>query len=164
LVYISKYSINFKTRVVQYHIENVGGARKTAVHVGIDHATVRNWYKAYLLHRVLAFSKRSQTYTVQTWLKRYNEGGADALINRRRGPTMPKKPPRPRQSVPDPERSVAGMTHEEMRQELEYLRAENARDINGEFFDSYKSVERMAAAAYYYSRRRVSGSRSFRPS
>jgi transposase len=155
---MSKYSIDFKKKVVQYHIENAGGARKTAVHFGIDHATVRNWYKAYQLHGVLAFSKRSQIYTVkdklkvlqrmeaenwssrqtsaffniptpytvQTWLKRYNEGGADALINRRRGPTMPKKPSRPRQPVPDPEKSVAGMTPEEMRQELEYLRAENA--------------------------------------
>ena len=66
--------------------------------------------------------------TVQTWLKRYNEGGADALIDRRRGPTMlkSKKPSRPRQPVSDREKSVAGMTPEEMRQELEYLRAENA--------------------------------------
>jgi transposase len=155
---MSKYSIDFKKRVVQYHIANTGGSRKTADHFGIDHATVRNWYQTYQLHGMRAFSKRSQIYTVkdklkvlqrmeaenwssrqtsaffniptpytvQTWLKRYNEGGADALINRRRGRTMPKKPPRPRQPAPDPERSVAGMAPEEMRQELEYLRAENA--------------------------------------
>ena len=157
---MSKHSIDFKTRVIQYHIEKGGGARSTAVHFGIDHATVRKWYEAYQLHGVLAFSKRSQPYTVeeklkilqrmeeeswssrqasaffnipthstvQTWLKRYNEGGADALIDRRRGPTMlkSKKPSRPRQPVSDREKSVAGMTPEEMRQELEYLRAENA--------------------------------------
>jgi transposase len=157
---MSKYSIDFKTTVVQYHIEKGGGARSTAVHFGIDHATVRNWYKAYQLHGVHAFSKRSKPYTVkdklkilkrmdeenwssrqasaffniptrstiQTWLKRYNEGGADALINRRRGPTMPKpkKPSRPRQPASDPDKPVAGMTPEELRQELAYLRAENA--------------------------------------
>jgi transposase len=157
---VSKYSIDFKTRVVQYHIEKGGGARSTAVHFGIDHATVRNWYKAYQLHGALAFSKRSQTYTVkeklkilqrmdkenwssrqasaffniptrstiQTWRKRYNEGGADALINRRRGPTMPnlKKPSRLRQPAPDPEKPAVGMTPEKLRQELAYLRAENA--------------------------------------
>jgi transposase len=151
---MSKYSIDFKTRVVQYHIEKYGGACSTAVHFGIDHSTVRNWYKAYQLHGALAFSKRSQTYTaedklkilqrmdeenwssrqtsaffniptpytVQTWLKRYNEGGADALINRRRGRAMSK----PKKPTPPPKKSVAGMTPEKMSQELEYLRAENA--------------------------------------
>ena len=157
---MSKYSIDFKTRVVQYHIEKGGGARSTAVHFGIDHATVRKWYKAYQLHGALAFSKRSQAYsvedklkilqrmdeenwssrqasaffniptrsTVQTWLNRYNEGGADALLNRRRGPTMtkPKKPPRPKQRAPGPEKPLAEMPSEELRQELAYLRAENA--------------------------------------
>jgi transposase len=155
---MSKYSIDFKTKVVQHYITNGGGVRSTAVYFGIDPGTVRKWHKSYELHGALAFSKQSQTYTledklkilqrmdeenwssrqtsaffniptpytVQTWLKRYNEGGADALINRRRGPTMPKKPSRPSQPAPDPERSVAGMTPEEMRQELAYLRAENA--------------------------------------
>lgn len=155
---MSKYSVDFKTRVVQYYIENGGGARSTAVHFGIDQATVRKWYKGYQIHGVLAFSKHSQIYTleeklrvlqrmdkerwstretsaffniptpytVQTWLKRYNEGGADALINRRRGRTMPKRQPRPKKPAPDPEKSAAGMTPEELRQELEYFRAENA--------------------------------------
>ena len=157
---MSKYSIDFKTIVVNYHIEKGGGARSTAVHFGIDHSTVRKWYKAYQLHGLFAFSKRSMIYTVEeklkvlqrmeeedwstrqtcaffniptrstvkTWLKRYNEGGAEALINRRRGRPMtkPKKNPRPKKTAPTPEKSVAGMNPDELRQELEYLRAENA--------------------------------------
>ena len=157
---MSKHSIDFKTRVVQYHIEKGGGQRSTAVHFGIDHATVRKWYMAYQLHGVLAFSRRPRTYTVeeklkvlqrmdeegwsslhtsaffnipsprtvQAWLNRYNEGGADALIDRRGGRTMPKsnKPSRPRQPAPAPEVPLAGMTPKELREELAYLRAENA--------------------------------------
>ena len=157
---MSKYSIDFKTKVAQYYIKNGGGARSTAVYFGIDSATVRKWHKSYELHGALAFSKHSQTYTledklkvlqrmdeedwssrqtsayfnmptpytVQTWLRRYNEGGADALINRRRGPPMskPKSQSRPKNPALSPEKSVAGMTPEELRQELEYLRAENA--------------------------------------
>jgi transposase len=158
--FMSKYSIDFKTKVVHYHIEKGGGARSTAVHFGIDHSTVRKWYRAYQLHGALAFSKRSRNYTleekitilqrmddenwssrqasaffniptrstVQTWLKRYNEGGADALIHRRRGQPMHKhkRQSRPKKPMSAPEKPVAGMAPEELRQELAYLRAENA--------------------------------------
>jgi transposase len=151
---MSKYSVNFKTKVVHYHMSTPGGARKTAIHFGIDHATVRKWHSAYQLHGPLAFSNHSQTYTVddklnvirrtneehwssrqasaffniatpstvQTWLKRYNEGGADALIDRRRGNAMPK----PKKPTPPLDKPGAEMTPEEMQKELEYLRAENA--------------------------------------
>jgi transposase len=157
---MSKYSVDFKIGVVQYNIEKGGGARSTAVHFGIDHATVRDWYAAYQQHGAFAFSKRSKVYTateklkvlqrmdeedwsfrqtcaffnipgrstVRTWLRRYNEGGAEALINRRRGCTMikPKKDPRPKKPAPTTKKSVAGMNPDELRNELEYLRAENA--------------------------------------
>lgn len=151
---MAKYSTDFKVQVAQYHLENGGGWRKTAVHFGLDHGTVRNWCSIYKLHGPEGLSKHSQIYTVadklqvlqrmeqenwstrqtsayfniptpytvQSWLRRYNEGGADSLVNRCRGPRMtkPKKPPSPK------EKSVEGMTPEEMREELEYLRAENA--------------------------------------
>jgi transposase len=151
---MAKYSTDFKIKVAQHYLKSGGGARKTAAHFGIDHGTVRKWCSLYKLHGPGAFTKRSQTYsveeklrilqrmekeswstrqasayfniptpyTVQSWLKRYNEGGADALVNRRRGRTLSKKkkPPSPGG------RPVEGMTSEEMRQELEYLRAENA--------------------------------------
>jgi len=151
---MSKYSVDFKIRVVRYHIQNGGGWRKTGTHFGIDHSTVRKWHAAYLLHGHAALSKRHRHYTVeeklevlrrmeeenwssrqacahfniparttlQTWIRRYNEGGADALINRHRGRAMSK----PRKPAPPPGRPVAGMTPEEIAQELEYLRAENA--------------------------------------
>ena len=151
---MAKFSTDFKIKVAQYHLESGGGARKTAVHFGIDHGTVRRWCSLYALHGPEGLSKHSQTYsvedklrilermrqeswsirqtcayfnipthsTVQNWLKRYNKGGADALVSRRRGPTMPKK-----NKTPSPGGGpVEAMTPEEMRQELEYLRAENA--------------------------------------
>jgi transposase len=151
---MAKYSTDFKVQVAQYHLENGGGWRKTAVHFGLDHGTVRNWCSIYRLHGPEGLTKHSRSYsvedklrvlqcmekenwstrqtsaffniptpyTVQTWLRRYNEGGADALVNRRRGRAMSKKkkPPLPAG------KSVDGMTPEQMRQELEYLRAENA--------------------------------------
>jgi len=151
---MAKYSTDFKLKVAQYHAQNGGGSRKTAVHFGIDHATVRKWYALYSLHGPEGLTKRSQTYTVkdklavlrrmerenwstrqvsahfniptpytvQTWLRRYNEGGVEALKNRPRGRAMskPKKPSSP------PGKPVKELTPEEMCQELEYLRAENA--------------------------------------
>lgn len=151
---MAKYSTDFKVQVAQYHFENGGGWRNTAVHFGLDHGTVRNWCSIYQLHGPEGLTKHSQIYTVeyklqilrrmeqenwstrqtsayfnipapytvQTWLRRYNEGGADALVNRCRGRVMSKK-----EKPPSPGgRSVEEMTPEEMRQELEYLRAENA--------------------------------------
>lgn len=151
---MAKFSTDFKLKVVQYHSENIGGSRKTAVHFGIDHGTVRKWYALYTHHGPEGLSRRSQTYTVQdkltvlrrmeqanwstreasayfniptpntvqTWLRRYNEGGVKALKNRPRGRAMSKskKPSSP------PGKPVKELTPEEMRQELEYLRAENA--------------------------------------
>jgi transposase len=151
---MSKYSVDFKARVVRYHIHNGGGWRKTGTHFGIHHATLRNWHALYTLHGPLGLSKHPQIYsaedklevlrrmekeswssrqasaffniptpyTVQTWLRRYNEGGKNALINRRRGRKMSK----PRKPAPPPGNPVVGMTPEEMVQELEFLRAENA--------------------------------------
>ena len=156
---MSKYSVEFKQKVVQYHIDAGGGWRKTAVHFGIDHATVRKWHASYQLHGMAAFSRNTRGYTVedklrvirrmdeenwstrqtsaffniatpctvQTWLKRYTEGGADALVDRRRGRTMSKPDnPKPKKPKRLPGKNVKGMTPEEMQRELEYLRAENA--------------------------------------
>jgi len=151
---MTKYSTDFKLKVVQYHATNSGGSRKTANHFGIDHGTVRKWYDLYTLHGPQGLSKRSRTYTVkdklavlqrmewenwstrqtsayfnistpytvQTWLRRYNEGGAEALKNRTRGRKMSK----PKETASPPDKPVKELTPEQMRQELEYLRAENA--------------------------------------
>lgn len=151
---MAKYSTQFKEQVVHYHEQHGGGARATAIHFGIDHGTVRKWSAAYALHGLSGLIKRPGDYSVQfklrvlhtlekkhwsvrqacaffnipafstlrTWRRRYNEGGTDALLHRSRGRPMsrPKRPPPP-ESKP-----LAGMTPEEMQEELEYLRAENA--------------------------------------
>jgi len=66
---MAKYSTDFKVKVAQYHEENGGGARKTAVHFGIDHGTVRKWCSIYKLHGPEGLSKHSQTYTVAEKLR-----------------------------------------------------------------------------------------------
>lgn len=151
---MAKYSTDFKIKVARYRLENDCGSRETAIRYNLDHGTVRKWCSLYKIHGPEGLTKHAQTYsakyklqvlermqhegwstreasayfniptpsTVQTWLRRYNEGGAAALVNRPRGRAMSKKkkPPSPAGGP------VEGMTPEEMRQELEYLRAENA--------------------------------------
>jgi transposase len=155
--FMSKYSFEFKKKVVQYHIDARGGWRKTAAHFGIDHATLRKWYAAYLLHGPSALSRPYRSYTledklkvirrmeeenwstrqasaffnigtpstVQTWLIRYNKGGADALVNQPRGRPMSKQK-QPNRPVVPAGNPLADMSPEDTRHELEYLRAENA--------------------------------------
>ena len=47
---MSKYSTDFKIKVLQHHLNNAGGVRKTPVRLGIDHGTVRKWCSIYKLH------------------------------------------------------------------------------------------------------------------
>ena len=72
-----------------------------------------------------AFFNIGTRTTVQTWLNRYNRGGAEALVNQPRGRRMSKRKQPKRKAAPA-ETPLSDMSPEAIRDELEYLRAENA--------------------------------------
>lgn len=151
---MTKYSTDFKQRVVQYHEQHGGGTKRTATHFGIDRSGVRKWFAAYQQHghsglirqpshysaqfklqvlqtmdekhwsirQTCAFFNIQAFSTLRTWQRLYNEGGADALIHRPRGRPMSRS----KKSLPSEPKPLASLTPEEMQEELEYLRAENA--------------------------------------
>ncbi|WP_427238816.1 IS3 family transposase [Yersinia enterocolitica] len=47
---MSKYSLNFKLRVVQHYLSGLEGQKATAKRFGIDHRAVRKWSSAWKLH------------------------------------------------------------------------------------------------------------------
>lgn len=151
---MTKYSTDFKQRVVRYHEQNCVGTETTAIKFEVDQSAVRKWLSAYKHHGLAGLKRQPGQYsvpfklqvletmkkehwsfrqtcaffnipafsTVSTWLRLYTEGGADALIHRPRGRPMSRaKKPRPSESKP-----LASLTPEEMQEELEFLRAENA--------------------------------------
>lgn len=146
-----RYDERFKLLVVQQCFHDETSLREVARQHGLDHSTVRQWLESYRQHGLLGLRKKyshrsaafklavlermwrdglSQRQTaalfdvrdrsaIGRWEQQYHSGGLSALAPQRKGRRpMAKKPPSP---PPDHERS-----HEELRKELEYLRAENA--------------------------------------
>ncbi len=58
---MSKYSSDFKIKVVRFLLDNSLGAGETANHFGLDHATVRNWRSLYQYHGPDGLASRSPT-------------------------------------------------------------------------------------------------------
>ncbi len=149
-----RYTKSFKLKVISY-LEHGASQREAMRHFGIaSKSTVARWAAAYNIHGSLAFQIQSQDWsatlkhsilkrmwtegwsinqtsaffnipspsTVWAWQERYKQQGVDGLKNQTRGRPSVKKN---KKSMIKPKKAC-DMTPEEMQDELEYLRAENA--------------------------------------
>lgn len=154
--FMSKYSAQFKRSVVKDYLSGRGGSSEdVARRHGIDNGTVRKWVAAWRVHGNEAFRKKYSHYdarfklkvlrfmlskslscretaavfdirnpaSIGVWKRQYDSGGMQALQPRSRARTVkqPKSPLPPDVSRPDEAR-----TKEELLEELNYLRMENA--------------------------------------
>lgn len=153
---MSKYSAQFKRLVVKDYLSGMGGSSENvARRHGVDDGAVRKWVAAWRLHGNEAFRKKYSRYdarlklkvlqfmqtkvlscrqtaavfdirnpaSIGIWKRQYDSGGIQALQPRPRGRPVkqPKSSPPPDPSKPDEAR-----TKEELLEELNYLRMENA--------------------------------------
>ncbi|KNX89203.1 transposase family protein [Yersinia pestis] len=91
------YTPEFRLCGVRYMMANRCSAADASAHFNIPNETI-----------------------IQNWMKRYREGGKEALNPSKTGPTMPKD------KYEHDSKPFSEMTHAELEKELEYLRAENA--------------------------------------
>jgi transposase len=153
---MSRHTAQFKRSVVKDLLSGKGGSsRDVAYRHGIDHGTVRRWAAAWQERGEDAFRKKYSRYdarfklkvlramlskdlsgrqaaalfdirnpaVIGIWKRQYDSGGIEALQPRPRG--RPVKPPK--SSVPsDSTKSDESRTKEELLEELNYLRMENA--------------------------------------
>lgn len=91
------YTAEFRLRVVRYVIRYRCSSADASAHFAIPNETL-----------------------IQGWLKRYREGGAQALHTARPGSAMSRN-----KFIPGT-KPISEMTPDELQRELEYLRAENA--------------------------------------
>ncbi|XWZ83964.1 IS3 family transposase [Paraburkholderia sp. A3RO-2L] len=153
---MAKYTEQFKRSVVKDFLSGKGrSSREVARRHGVDHGTVRKWVAAWQAHGEAAFSKKythydarfklkvlqfMQTKTLScretaavfdirnpaiigVWKRQYDSGGIQALQPRPRG--RPVKQPKA-SSPPNPTSPDEARTKEELLEELNYLRMENA--------------------------------------
>jgi transposase len=92
------YSFEFKCKVIKTMLEN-------------------DWSISY----TSAFFDLSSPGSLSIWHKRYSSGGVNTLKPKSKGRQPMKKTPRSKEP-----KSPQAMTEKELRDELEYLRAENA--------------------------------------
>lgn len=152
---MAKYSLEFKFQVVQHYLREKAGYKNTAKSFGIDFSTVRKWVTRYQVYGesglerkvvsrrhnaglklqvVLAvleqgLSKKEvalkfggiETSMVTSWIERYTENGLQGLMPK----TTDRTPSMREKSFPT-KKSDAEKTQEELFNELDYLRAENA--------------------------------------
>lgn len=155
---MAKYSQEFKLKVVQYYLMNLGGQRATANYFNIDHSTVRKWVTVYQMYgqsgleRQKNKAKYSFEFKHQVVLSMVNEGLSSKEAAKRfklKEPRMLLKwldlynkddiaglQPKPKELIQQmikPKISQAKLTktdqdksHEELLEELAYLRAEVA--------------------------------------
>jgi len=149
----NRYDEGFKLLVAQQCLHDDTSLREVARQHGLDHSLVRKWRDNYRQHGVVGLRKkythRSAAFKLEVlemmwrdglsrrqtealfdiresgvigkWERQYHSGGLTALEPKRKGRRpMTKKPPSP-PPPPDAERS-----HDELLEELAYLRAENA--------------------------------------
>ena len=154
--FMSRHDARFKRSVVKDFLSGKGSSsREVARRHGVDHSTVRKWVAAWQAHGEAAFRKKYSHYDarfklkvlqfMQTenlscretaavfdirnpaiigiWKRQYDSGGIQALQPRprRRPVKQPKASPPPNPTSPDEAR-----TKEELLEELNYLRMENA--------------------------------------
>lgn len=148
-----KHPVSVRLAAVQYYLSRKGTRSETALLFGVGKTPLDRWIRAYRQQGAAGLEYRlSRPYTqefrlrvirymmkqkcssaeasahfaipnetlIREWLKRYREGGAEALHPVKKGVPVPKE-----KSPPD-SKSFSEMTHAELKEELEYLRAENA--------------------------------------
>lgn len=153
---MSRYSAQFKQSVVKDYLSGKGGgSRDVARRHGIDHGTVRKWVASWRVHGKDAFRKKCSRYdarfklkvlqfmqlkalscretgavfdirnpaSIGIWKRQYDSGGIQALQPRSRARTVKQSKSSP---APDASRPDEARTKEELLEELNYLRMENA--------------------------------------
>jgi transposase len=152
---MSKHTEQFKLSVIKDYLAGVGGFGAVAQLHGIDGSTVRKWVGVYRQHGEAGIQKKSSHYDAQfkqsvlrhmrekglshretaavfnirnapsigVWERQYYAGGIDALSPRPRGrrKKMPDSPVTPPSEATDQTR-----TREQLLEEINYLRMENA--------------------------------------
>jgi transposase len=152
---MSKHSEQFKLSVIKDYLAGAGGFGAVAQRHGIDGSTVRKWVGVYRQHGEAGIQKKFSHYDAQfklsvlrhmqekglshrevaavfnirnapsigVWERQYYAGGIDALSQRPRGrrKKMPDFPITPPSEATDQTR-----TREQLLEEINYLRMENA--------------------------------------
>ncbi|GAB6873442.1 helix-turn-helix domain-containing protein [Halomonas shantousis] len=148
-----QYDERFKLRVVQQCLREDTSLRELARQHGLDESSLRQWRDNYRQHGALGLRRkyrhRSAAFklavlermwrdglsrrqaavlfdirecgAIGRWEQQYHSGGLSALAPKRKGRRPMAKKPSSSPPPPDRERS-----HEELLEELAYLRAENA--------------------------------------
>ncbi|HHQ6559491.1 TPA: IS3 family transposase [Serratia fonticola] len=149
-----KYSLQFKLDAVRHYLAGLGSQKQTAKTFSIAHVQLRRWIAAYQHHgeqglrvgrkphytpdfrlSVVEFALSNPLssatvaakfdipcyLTVERWIKLYRENGAEALNLNKRSRQMRQHP-----KTPHADKSPDELTPEEMREEIEFLRAQNA--------------------------------------
>ncbi|WP_409024660.1 IS3-like element IS1397 family transposase [Escherichia coli] len=146
-----KHSFEVKLAAVNHYLAGHAGIISTAKLFQLSHTSLSHWINLFLLHGPWALDcrhKRSYSpedklcvvlyalghseslprvaarfnipshNTVKNWIKGYRKSGNEAFIRRRKEKSMTRSD--------DTHENEANMTPEEMKNELRYLRAENA--------------------------------------
>ncbi|MDS1494988.1 IS3 family transposase [Shigella dysenteriae] len=146
-----KHSFEVKLAAVNHYLAGHAGIISTAKLFQLSHTSLSHWINLFLLHGPLALDCRHRrSYspedklcvvlyalghseslprvaarfnipshnTVKNWIKGYRKSGDEAFIRRRKEKSMTRSD--------DTHENEANMTPEEMKNELRYLRAENA--------------------------------------
>ncbi|WP_115201949.1 IS3-like element IS1397 family transposase [Escherichia coli] len=146
-----KHSFEVKIAAVNHYLAGHAGIISTAKLFQLSHTSLSHWINLFLLHGPQALDcrhKRSYSpedklcvvlyalghseslprvaarfnipshNTVKNWIKGYRKSGNEAFIRRRKEKSMTRSD--------DTHENEASMTPEEMKNELRYLRAENA--------------------------------------
>ena len=151
---MAKYSLDFKLKVISFYLSGYG-YRSTANHFGIFRSAVRKWVKLYQYHgikgieprhsqlkysaefkyhvliymkthnlsqrEVAAYFNIPTTSSILEWQTLFKQGGLAALKPRKKG--RPNKIKRPKK--PD-NRTEQEKLIDQLQEELDYLRVENA--------------------------------------
>ncbi|QMP46322.1 IS3 family transposase [Escherichia coli] len=146
-----KHPFEVKLAAVNHYLAGHAGIISTAKLFQLSHTSLSHWINLFLLHGPLALDCRHRrSYspedklcvvlyalghseslprvaarfnipshnTVKNWIKGYHKSGDEAFIRRRKEKSMTRSD--------DTHENEANMTPEEMKNELRYLRAENA--------------------------------------
>ncbi|WIX69737.1 IS3-like element IS1397 family transposase [Escherichia coli] len=146
-----KHSFEVKLAAVNHYLAGHAGIISTAKLFQLSHTSLSHWINLFLLHgpraldcrhrrsyspedklcvvlyalghseslpRVAARFNIPSHNTVKNWIKGYRKSGNEAFIRRRKEKSMTRSD--------DTHENEANMTPEEMKNELRYLRAENA--------------------------------------
>ncbi|WP_347091204.1 IS3 family transposase [Escherichia coli] len=146
-----KHSFEVKIAAVNHYLAGHAGIISTAKLFQLSHTSLSHWINLFLLHgpqaldcrhrrsyspedklcvvlyalghseslpRVAARFNIPSHNTVKNWIKGYHKSGDEAFIRRRKEKSMTRSD--------DTHENEANMTPEEMKNELRYLRAENA--------------------------------------